>query len=186
MSNWDTIVEPVRVLGLTLRSPITLAHVMLLDELASPIVRNGDVMIGDVALAAFVCAHPAGDSKRKLRQWSTRLAFKLWARLWKPSADDANRFHSWFSDQIALPEMWKQQSRGRQPELAAPWWVNRITLAMNAGLSFYDATELPLRVVNLLIASKLESSGVCEFVSQRQKEYFTQVDEWMRQGIGRN
>lgn len=183
--SWDAHIEPVHALGITLRDPITLGHVLLLDELGSPLIHGGEAAIGDVALAVFVCAYPAHVARRRLRQWTTRLAFRIWSRFWR-GGDDVTRFCAWFNRQIELPEMWHEEKGGRSREMAAPWWINRITLAMNAGLSFREATEMPMRSVNLLIASKLEASGVCEFVSRRQRDYFDQVDEWMRQGIGRN
>ena len=52
--HWATAIQPTRVLGLTLREPVTLAHVLLLAEIESPVIAGGLVTIGDIALAAFI------------------------------------------------------------------------------------------------------------------------------------
>ena len=165
----------MRVMGLTLREPLTLAHVLLLAEAGSPLLLGGDALCGDVALAAFVCAWPADVSRRRLRSLLTPLAFRLWPRLIKPTAEDCNAMVEWITDNASMPPAWQ---RPGGTELAAPWWINRIAQAMAAGFSYTEATTLPLRVVNLTIAAKLEASGVIEFQTQLQTDFFENVKRW--------
>lgn len=172
MSGWRFTNETVHALGVTLREPLTLGHILLLAEEGCPVVTGGDVLVGDVALAVFVCAYPHAVARRKLRGWGTSLLFRLWARFWKPG-DDAKRFLEWFHGQLDLPPRWQSQVQGRG--LCAPWWVNRVTLALNAGLLFTEAVDMPLRTANLLIASHLDATGAGEFLSNEQVEFFAMV-----------
>lgn len=177
MSNWSASTEPVRVLGITLREPITLAHVLLLAEEDCPLVTGGDAYIGDVAFAVFVCAFPADKARRKIRSRLAGLTFRLWQWLC-PIKDDAQKFHDWLDAQVSLPQRWIEQGRGGTSELAAPWWINRIALAMSAGLSYTEAVSMPLPLVNLIVAAHLEARGAANFVSRRQSEFFEQIKQW--------
>jgi len=168
--HWATAIQPTRVLGLTLREPVTLAHVLLLAELESPVVTGGLVTIGDIALAAFVCAWPEAKSRKLLESRWCPLVFRLWGRFWRPDGD-AERFMGWLRSQIELPETWTPETRGRKTELAAPWWMNRMAQALEAGVGYKDALAMPLRTLSLIIAARLEANGVLEFVSGRQRDY---------------
>jgi hypothetical protein len=170
-------------LGLTLRDPITLGHVLLLDEMGSPVLKGGEVFIGDVALAAFACAWPADVSRRKIRSPFTKLAFRVWSRLWKVDSS-AQDFGQWFNAQLALPKQWQQAGDPKHParELAAPWWINRIAQAMSAGFSYSEAVNLPVKTVSIVVAAKLEASGAVEFVSERQDEFLKLAEQWAAEG----
>jgi hypothetical protein len=174
--DWATAIQPTRVLGLTLRKPVTLAHVLLLAEVDSPVVTGGLVTIGDVALAAFICAWPAAKSRDLLSSRWCPLVFKLWGKFWAPN-EDAERFMDWLRSQIQLPETWATDSKGRKTELAAPWWLNRLSQALEAGISYQDALVMPLRTLSLIVAARLEASGAVEFVSDRQRDYIRMCEE---------
>jgi hypothetical protein len=174
--DWATAIQPTRVLGLTMREPATLAHVLLLAEVESPVVAGGLVTIGDVALAAFVCAWPADKSRRLLASRWCPLVFRLWGRFWRPDGD-AERLMGWLRSQIELPETWTADSKGRKTELAAPWWLNRLSQALEAGISYQDALAMPLRTLSLIVAARLEASGVVEFVSDRQRAYLEMCEQ---------
>jgi len=174
--HWATAIQPTRVLGLTLREPVTMGHVLMLAELESPVVTGGLVTIGDIALAAFVCAWPVNKSRRLLASRWCPLVFNLWGRFWRPDGD-AERFMTWLRSQIELPETWSPESRGRKTELAAPWWLNRMAQALEAGVGYKDALAMPLRTLSLIIAARLEANGVLEFVSDRQRDYIRMCEE---------
>jgi len=178
MSDWSVNHSPVRVLGLTLREPLTLAHLILLGELESPLLLGGQCLIGDIALAAFVCAFPAHVSRRKIKSPLAPLAFRVWPRLVKCDPQtEGETLAEWITQQAELPKRWTKGGADGAP-LAAPWWINRIAQAMAAGFSYSDATTLPLRLVNLTIAAKLEASGVIEFQTKLQTEFFENVKRW--------
>jgi hypothetical protein len=177
--NWATAIQPTRVLGLTLREPVTLAHVLLLAELECPIITGGVVTIGDVALAAFVCAWPEPKSRRLLKSKWCPAAFSLWGRFWSPS-QDAERFMDWLKPQIEFPEMWAAEIKGRKTDLAAPWWINRLSQALDAGVAYQDALAMPLRTLSLIVAARLEASGAVEFVTDRQRNYLNLCEEHAR------
>jgi len=166
--SWSTHISPIRVYGLVIREPVTMAHVQLLAECESPVLSGGACSIGDIATAAFVCAWPAEVSRRKLTSIWTPLAFKIWARFWKPG-DDAERFIAWLTAQCDLPPRWTREGSGT--ELASPWWINRLAQALDAGLTYSEAMTMPLRTLTLVVSAKLEASGVVEFETPRQTEW---------------
>ena len=47
-------IEPVSVYKILLRGPVTLGHVLLLDELGSPVVKGESFDIGELMIAAMV------------------------------------------------------------------------------------------------------------------------------------
>lgn len=167
--NWSTDIQPVRVLGLAMREPVTLGHVLLLAEIESPVVCGGPVSIGDVALAAFICAWPSGKSRRLLASRWCPLVFSLWGRFWRPS-QDGDRFIQWLQSQCEFPNAWSRDNASSR-ELAAPWWINRVAQALEAGIGYQDALAMPLRTLSLIVAARLEANGVIEFVTDRQREY---------------
>jgi len=84
---------------------------------------------------------------------------------------------AWLRSQIELPETWTADSKGRKTELAAPWWLNRMSQALEAGISYQDALAMPLRTLSLIVAARLEASGVVEFVSDRQRAYIEMCEQ---------
>jgi hypothetical protein len=177
MSAWANNVSPVFVLGLRLREPLTLAHVALLDELGSPIIYGGQVLCGDLAVAAYACANPATVSRKRIKSRLAPLSFRVWATLCNPDfTQDAERFSKWFDASIKMPPGSIVSGNGR--ELAAPWWVNRIAQAMACGFTYAEATTMPLRLVSNVIAAKLEAMGVLEFRTKAQLEFFENIKRW--------
>jgi hypothetical protein len=87
---------------------------------------------------------------------------------------------AWLRSQIELPETWTADSKGRKTELAAPWWLNRMAQALEAGVGYKDALAMPLRTLSLIIAARLEANGVLEFVSDRQRAYLRMCEEHTR------
>lgn len=180
MSAWVNSVSTVFVLGLCLREPLTLAHVALLDELGSPIICGGQVLCGDLAVAAYVCANPAHVSRRRIKSRFAPAAFRVWAALRNPDfTQDSQRFSKWFDASIKMPPGSIVSGNGR--ELAAPWWVNRIAQAMACGFTYTEAMTMPLRSVSNVIAAKLEAMGVLEFRTKAQLEFFENIKRWEAQ-----
>lgn len=178
MSRWSNSVESVRVLGITLREPVTLGHVLLLDEIGSPIPWGRDATIGDIAVAVFVCSWPVQKSKRLVRSMLFPLAMSLlgFFNRKRNHVEEGNRFIKWFSDQCSTPP---QLLEDGTKECAAPWWMNRIAFATGeCGLSLSDALNQPCRLVGLIVSARAESKGVAEFETPRQTEFFENVRRW--------
>lgn len=170
-ANWQPPAEGPRIYGLRMRAPLTLGHVLLLDEIESPVTRGGHLLPGDVAIAAFICSQPADKARRQLRHRSTRWAMKLWGMLcarWD-HAKQADDFATWFCDSAKSPEYWVKSS-GK--ECAAPWWINRLSLAMGTlGMGYDEALSAPAKIVAQLLMAYAESRGEVELVSKRDIEF---------------
>ena len=168
---WSTDIPPVRVFGLTLREPLTIAHVMLLAEADSPLVLGGVPSHGDIALAAFVCAYPAHVSKRRLASRMAGVAFRLWSR-WidtERGKDEAEAFAEWFKLQCDMPPKWRSEG-GRV--MGTPWWLSRVSIAMaELGMSYHDATTLPCKLVGQLVTAIMEARGLVELETEEQTAF---------------
>lgn len=168
---WQPPVEGPCIYGLPLRASLTLGHVVVLDEIASPITRGGEILPGDVAVAAFICSQEHSKARAELAKFSTRLAMRLWGRFcakWD-HAKQSEAFAEWFCDSAKSPEYWL---KGSGKECTSPWWVNRIALAMgNLGMSYREATEIPAKTVAQLLMAYAEARGEVELVSKRDLEF---------------
>lgn len=181
--DWTPSIAPLRILGLTLVEPVTLGHVYVLAEADNPIVVGGDVLPGDIAQAVFVCSWPYAKSRNLLRSVMAPLAFKGWSWMlgsvdWVQAQDE---FCKWFAEQTATPNRIITLSGGGQRrEVAAPWWINRIAMAMGElGLSHEEAMSLPARHVAQLSAALLEARNQAEYESEERREYVTRMRELM-------
>lgn len=183
MSAWAIESEPVNVFGITLRDPLTIAHIMLMSEAGSPILTGAPIMPGDLALAAFICSQPADKAKRALKSWTAGITFKLWGFLfWKRNLrEEAEKFGRWFTWHASVPPRWTTPG-GRA--LSSPWWINRVAIAMGeCGMTYTDATTLPCRIVGQITTSLMEARGLVDLESEEQ----TQFIRWaMAQAGGRN
>jgi len=176
--HWATAIQPTRVLGLTLREPVTLAHVLLLEEIGSPIPWGRDATAGDVAVAAFVCAWPADKSRKLVGSALFPLAMAMLALVnrRRNKLEEGRRFIQWFSDQCKTPPQFTQDGAR---ECAAPWWLNRIAFATGeCGLSLSETLNSPCRLISLIVSARAESKGVVEFETARQTEFFENVKRW--------
>lgn len=170
------------MLGITLRNPLTIAHIMLMSEAGSPILTGAPIMPGDLALAAFICSQPADTAKRALRSWSAGLAFKLWGLLfWRRNfKEEADKFAKWFSFHASVPPRWTTPG-GRA--LSSPWWINRVAIAMGeCGMTYTEATGLPCRIVGQITSSLMEARGIVDLESDEQREFI----RWAHAQAGRN
>ena len=170
-TDWQPPGVGPKVYGLRLRVPLSLGHVFLLDELGSPVVHDGPLLLGDVAVAAFVCSMPHADARRQLDQITTRFGLWLWGK-WMGGRDheaESQTFAQWFTEQAKTPERW---IKGDAKECASPWWINRAATAMGTfGLSFDQTLDMPLKRLTQLCTAYAESRGEVELVSRRQLEF---------------
>lgn len=184
-------IEPVRVLRVRLHGPVTLGHVLLLDEIGSPVV-SGPFSIGDLALAVLVCSEPSATQARKsLRSWWAKPLLSFWGRMCgrEDMTKDAEVFAQWFAEQCGGPAQNVVLKQGKAPPkpLAAPWYMNKLALAVGElGLSIAEAEALPLKRLNQITAALAEARGQAEFESAEEREFFEQVKRWDAEKAGRN
>jgi hypothetical protein len=189
--DWIQSDESLRCLGLTLSPQVTLGHVELLADVGSPLVCGGEVAPGDVATAVFILAWPAETSRKALRSRFTPLIFWLWPKLCRVSDWDevAEAFCAWFAECIKSPSRIITTSAGSQSrsEIAAPWWVNQIAMAMSElGLSYAEATTMPARKVGQLVAAVLEARNQAEYETETRRNFIEQVKVWEAEKVRGN
>lgn len=170
-ADWQPPGTGPRVYGLRLRVPLSLGHVFLLDEIDSPVVHGGPLLLGDVAVASFICSMPHAKARRQLGHRTTGFAMWAWGK-WMAKRDhesESRDFAEWFFDQAKAPERW---IKGDARECASPWWINRAATAMATfGMSFGDAMDMPLKRLSQLCTAHAESRGEVELVSGKQIEF---------------
>lgn len=167
MNYWTAPEVGPRVFGLRIRGPLTLGHVLLLDELGSPLLSGAEMTPGDVALACYVCAYPHAKARRKLKSLFAAAAMRVWGRIVGGRVnfdDEARRFIEWFVSEAKAPPVWIRGTSGR--DAAAPWWINRLSVAMgNLGMSYAEAQDFPIKRLNQLAMAFAESRGEVEMVN---------------------
>ena len=173
MNYWAPPTIGPRVLGLRLREPLTLGHVLLLDELGSPLLHGGEILPGDVALAVFVLSQPHRVARKDVSAWWAPLLMRWWGRksAGRDFSAESEALVEWFVDQIKPPAFWhKQGTGGRQS--AAPWWINRVALAMgNLGLSYEAALDIPAKRLGQLTMAYAEARGEVELVTAQDEAF---------------
>jgi len=179
-------IPPVLVLGFVLRGPLTLGHVLLLDELGSPIVRGESFNLGDLALAAFALAQPADESRKDLKKWWAA-PFMSWRGRQTAKLDfeqEATRFSEWFSEQCGGPtiDTGDEKMAKRSKPASAPWYISKLALAVGElGMSVGDAYDMPVKRLNQLVGALLESRGDVTFITDKTAAALAQVEEWDRE-----
>lgn len=174
------------VLGFVLRGPLTLGHVLLMDEMNSPIARGEPFEIGDLALAAFLCAQPADESRADIRKWWAR-PFMAWRGRKSAKMDfaaEAERFSEWFTAQCGGPtiDTGDEKIAKRMKPQSAPWYISKLALAVGElGMSVKDATDMPVKRLNQLVGALLESRGDVTFITEKTAKALAQVEEWDRE-----
>ena len=174
------------VLGFVLRGPLTLGHVLLMDEMNSPIARGEQFEIGDLALAAFLCAQPADESRNDIRKWWAR-PFMAWRGRQTAKLDftaEAERFSEWFTAQCGGPtiDTGDEKMAKRSKPVSAPWYIGKLALAVGElGMSVKDATDMPVKRLNQLVGALLESRGDVTFVTERLANALEQVESWEKE-----
>lgn len=167
MNYWSAPEHGPRVFGLRISGPLTLGHVLLLDELGSPLLSGGELTPGDVALACYVCAYPHRKARRKLKSLFAATAMRVWGRIVGGRVDfdkEAQKFIDWFVSEAKAPPIWIRSGNGR--ESAAPWWINRLSVAMgNLHMTYDQAQAFPIKRLNQLAMAFAESRGEVEMVN---------------------
>ena len=173
MNHWTPPAPGPCVLGVRIREPLTLGHVLLLAELGSPIVLGGAILPGDIALAVFVTAQPHTEARKDVERWWAPLLMRWWGRRMskRDFTAEADAFVEWFVESSKSPAFWRQESASNR-ECAAPWWINRLALAMgNLGMSYADAVNMPLKTLGQLTMAFSEARGEVQLVSRREAEF---------------
>lgn len=177
-------IAPVRVLQVSLRGPVTLGHVLLLDEIGSPVVTGEEFGIGDLALAVLICSEPTEQAARKtMGAWWAEWVLLFWGRRCGKLdfAEESKRFADWFTAQCGGPERMTIVKDGGQPQkpLSAPWYINKLGTAVGEmGLSIDEACALPVKRLNQLLAAIYEQRGDAEYLSNEQAKFFENVKRW--------
>lgn len=189
--DWRQSDESLQCLGLTLSPRVTLGHVELLADIGSPVVCGGDIAPGDLAMAVLVLAWPAGQSRKMLCSRLAPLVFWLWPKIAKVRDWDeaAETFCAWFAEVTKSPSRIVTVQPGGQSrgQIAAPWWVNQIAMAMSElGLSYTEATTMPARKVGQLVAAVLEARNQAEYETETRRNFIEQVKLWEAEKAGRN
>ena len=173
MTDWLPPEPGPRVLGLRLSEPLTLGHVWLLDELGSPLLHGGHILPGDVALAVFVLAQKHRAARADVSAWWAPLLMKIWG-LRSGARDfdaEAEKLVEWFVASAKPPAFWHRSSSGGK-QCAAPWWINRVAVAMGTlGLSLDAALDMPAKRLGQLTMAFAESRGEVELVTSQQREF---------------
>jgi hypothetical protein len=177
-------IQPVRVLRVTLRGPVTLGHVLLLDEIGSPVVTGEQFELGDLAIATLVCFEPTAEAaKKSLRSWWSKRIIRIWGGICGrlDIQSESDRFAEWFSAQCGGPEQKTKIRDGHEaPEpLSAPWYINKLASAVGElGLSIEEASALPMKRLNQITGALAESRGNASFLREDEVEFFENVKRW--------
>lgn len=162
-------IPPVRVLRLTLRGPVTLGHVLLLDELGSPVVKGDPLSLDDLALAVLACSMPVASVRKALRSRFIRPALKWWGRRCSKLNfdDEADKFSLWFTEQCGGPTIDTAETEmPKNHRSTSPWYWAKMAVAVgHLGLSIPDAEALPVKRLNQLIGAYAETQGSVKFIT---------------------
>lgn len=162
-------IPSVRVLRVTLRGPVTLGHVLFLDELGSPVVRGESISLGDLSLAVLVCSMTEKQARKALRSRFAGLLVHWWGRRCAKLAfdEEADRFNEWFSEQCGGPTIDRAEDSDREPKpLTSPWYHAKLASAMAyLHLSMDDAIAMPVKRLNQLLGAYAETQGNVSFVT---------------------
>lgn len=166
---------PRRCLGLDLQ-PLTLGHLFLLQRFQSPFIQGGDVALGDVLLAAFICAQPHRNSGRDLDRWWTKHWLRFW--VWRSRklnwAVQADEFDQYLSDNLPRLEYWK---KGDGKPAGSPYCFFLLAMAMaRLHLNRDEALDMPVAELICLLASAAEVEGDVQLCSDDDMEFF----EWAK------
>lgn len=185
-----TEIPPVCVLRKALRGPVTLGHVLVLDELQSPVVKGGVVGMSDLAIAVAVCLY------EKPREFKVHLGSRFfpfflsrWGRRCATLdfAKECEVFLHWFAAQCSGPEYEQPPAnkKSSQPPLSAPWYVSLFALAVGElGLSVVDAEAMPVKRLRQLTAALAEMQGNAAIRTETTHNFIEQVKEWERERLG--
>ncbi len=161
-------IPPVRVLRITLRGPVTLGHVLLLDEIGSPVVRGDGIGIGDLYAATLVCSSTVSDARGFLKsRWLpllTRLHGHRCGRL--NFSEESDRFCEWFREQCGGPTIDRAETDTPKESSTVPWYWSKMAVAVgHLGLSVPDAEAMPVKRLNQLIGAYAETQGNVKFIT---------------------
>lgn len=162
-------IPPVRVLRLTLRGPVTLGHILLLDELGSPVVRGEGIGIGDLYTAALVCSSTVSDARGFLKsRWLPILTRFHGYRCGRLNFDDeTGKFCDWFREQCGGPTIDRAETEvPKDNRSTVPWYWSKMAVAVgHLGISVPDAEKMPVKRLNQLIGAYAETQGNVKFVT---------------------
>jgi len=167
---------PVRVLRIRWRHPLTLGHVLLLEELDSPVIRGEEFHLGDLSLAVLVCSEPtAAAARRQMRSPFAWLGMRYWG--WRCRGVDFGSecqvFIAWLTAQVGGPSRKVKLPEGQLAErpLAAPWPISRLAAAVGElGLSRAEAQDMPLRELTQLLCALSELRGGSEYWTESEEQ----------------
>jgi hypothetical protein len=115
---------PPRVLGVQLL-PLSLGHALLLESIASPLMRGADAGAGDLARAVWICSRPA--SELRGRPLDSRTVEKAWRR-WVRAAGECDVvqemavFVEYYAAFCRAPERW-EVADGKPVKAAWPYAI---------------------------------------------------------------
>ena len=111
---------PPRVLGRQLL-PFSLGHSLTLESISSPVLRDGECLPGDLAVAVWVCSRKAARLLRNFNPAVVLEEFKAWGRATDAvtCAAELETFRAYLRAYIVTPARW--DAEGPRRELRAPW-----------------------------------------------------------------
>ena len=179
-------IPAVRVLNVTLRGPLTLGHVLLLDDLQSPVVRGESFDIGQLMVAVLVCSQSHEESRRDVRKWWMP-HYAKWMGYRCGLLDftaEAERFSQWFTDQCGGPRIDdgdEKQSKRMRPQ-SAPWFMSKLAMAVGElGLSVEEASAMPMKRLNQLVSALAEVRGDVKFITESTARALAEVEQWEKE-----
>ena len=182
-TDWQNPAEiaPVSVLRVQLRGPVTLGHVMLLDDLNSPVIHGKPIGIGDIAIAVIVFSLPPKAALRALRSRFCPLAIRLWgAACWKLDFQgECDRLSGWLSEQCGGPRVdtGAKENRSGGHALSAPWWITKLAISVaEIGLSIEESKAMPVKQLNQMIAALSEARGDSVYITESLAESIERID----------
>lgn len=172
--------NPVRAhcLGISLL-PLTVGHLFLLRKYCPDILDQEEIDFGNLALAAFICAHPQSKAERFLCRRDgqprklTGLIFRLWGRLNRRDLlIERDRFDAYRSESLEPPNYLRNLSeplRSCQSPLELRLLVMLIS---DFRYSEAEALDMPIIKANALWATFGEMRGKIDFATEGQKGLF--------------
>jgi hypothetical protein len=174
---------PWTILGVQLER-FTLAHLLALQSIDSPLLGTGPVTLGALTVAVWVCAQPhalAGALHQPLpwrwRWWALQLR---WLRHRCPGLVEsrAELLRQYLADAVAWPRYWRQPTTQDSRPLSAPHaLVVKQSLICDCGYTPEAALALPVSQAHWEYAALLEREGIIKLRSRDDDEVSRMLEQ---------
>lgn len=159
------------VLGLPLE-PLSIGHLFLLADIASPFVQGGSLLLVDLSNAVFICSQPWKQSKRDSHRWWFPFFLRLWSRRCRKMnlEDEHAKFTEYWREQTDFPIA--KQDKFAERDFGSTWWWRLLAIMMSDfHLSEEQVLDMPATKAAMLFAAKKEAEGKLQLWTQADDDF---------------